>query len=90
MLAATAVRPDIRPGDHLESFAKQRAVTYASGLALAHLFDVGSPNARICFAGPRMAVTCGFALISSTARLNILVLLSDAKRSAYRKYATPP
>lgn len=67
-----------------------KALAYASGLALAHLFAVGSPNARICLLGPRIAVACGLALISFTAWLNILVLLSDAKTSAYRKYATPP
>ena len=42
---------------------------YAIGLVIAHLFDVGSPNARIVCLLPSMLVARGSALILSTARL---------------------
>jgi len=64
--------------------------SYAIGLALLHLFQVGSPYAVIFLLFPSNSVHRESFLTWSNALLKWLVLLSSEKTSVYMKYATPP
>lgn len=67
-----------------------RENTYAMGLFRVHLFQEGSPYARIFLLSPSKSRHLESSLMRSTARLKCRVLLSGANTSLYRNVKTPP